>query len=383
MRNLSIFYFLFYLALSTFSPYLTIYLSSKGLSATFIGLLLSLWALVSVISQPILGMINDRLNDQRKLLMISTVISPVIALGFYYFNGHGVLLLIAALYPLFQAASGPISDSIAVEAANQQGFTFAGIRLWGALSYALGAFCTSFYYEKYGYEYSFFVTLIISFFVLIALFFIPRPKSVQFRFSFRDQAKQVYLNKPFMTFVGISFLFMMAITINMNFLPIYFKNMSLDKAWIGTAFSIAAITEIPIFWLSIKLNQRIGHFRVLCIAAACFAFKCLILSMFHNLPIVLAMQIFDGISFALFISAAIEIVDSFSSQETKAAYQTVFAAISSGLGGVIGNSVGGIIVDQLGAAVLYLVMFGLCFAASAFFIAFPSLFRNRNFSIPG
>lgn len=84
MRSLAGYYFLFYLAISVYTPYTSLFFSDKGISSTVVGLILSLWAFVSVISQPVMGMLNDRLRNPRKILMISAIAAPVIGLGFYY-----------------------------------------------------------------------------------------------------------------------------------------------------------------------------------------------------------------------------------------------------------------------------------------------------------
>ncbi|MCM3630886.1 MFS transporter [Paenibacillus glycanilyticus] len=63
-----------------------------------------------------------------------------------------------------------------------------------------------------------------------------------------------------------------------------------------------------------------------------------------------------------------EFVGNYAKPNTKATYQTIFVAVSSGLGGIIGNSAGGIILEYKGAPFLYLVLCLLCTAASCLFL---------------
>jgi PPP family 3-phenylpropionic acid transporter len=373
VKSLASYYFLYYLAQAAFMPYISIYLSEKGISTTAIGMILSIWAFVSVIAQPIMGMMNDRMNDRRKMLMLCTILTPVLALGFYYFNGYAALLILSVLFPWFQSSAGPLSDSLAVELGNKAGFSFGSIRLWGALSYSLGTFVTGIIYERAGYNISFFYYLLISAGALVTLFLFPRIKPSLHKLSIFDQAKQVFSNKRFMGFIGICLLLNMAIAINFSFLPIYFKEMAFNKAWIGTAFAIAAIIEVPMFWLSARLNQKIGRLPVLCMAAVFYAIKCLVMALTDHVALVLAVQLLDGISYALFASASVEMVGSFSKGETKATFQTVFAAITSGLGGIIGGAFGGTLIDRMGAPFLYLILFVVSLAAATLFVIYNML----------
>ncbi|WP_155973155.1 hypothetical protein [Paenibacillus sp. Leaf72] len=53
----------------------------------------------------------------------------------------------------------------------------------------------------------------------------------------------------------------------------------------------------------------------------------------------------------------------------KATYQTLFVALTSGIGGIIGSALGGVVISHWGVNKLYLLMFSLCFIALAGFTA--------------
>lgn len=385
MKIFSLYYFFYYLALASFIPYVSLFMSERGISFTRIGVIFSLWALVSVISQPVMGIVSDRLHDRRILLMIATIISPVAAFGFYFFDSFTALIVLSVIFPWFQSSIGPLSDSMAVEVGAKNGFSFGRIRLWGALSYAISSFVTGFVYKKTGYDKSFFVYFVITAFVFLILLFFPKDDtSFRKRISLFDQGKQVFYNKPFMVFSGICLLLTMSASMNYSFLPIHFTNRGYDKSWIGVANAAAALIEVPMFWVSAKLNRKFGGFTVLGAAAFLYAVKYIVFSMSHNVYATIAVQLLDGISFAFFASNSVEIVDAFSSAETKATFQTMFAAITYGLGGIVGSACGGIIVDHLGTSVLYFTLFVLCLFGFSFLLVarttsgVPKQFSQRS-----
>lgn len=368
MKSLASYYFLYYLALSAFLPYMSIYFSEKGFSSTAVGMILSLWAFVSVIAQPIMGMVNDRMSDPRKILLVSTIVSPILSLGFYYLGSLAAIMALSVVFAWFQSSAGPLSDSLAIDIGNREGFSFGSIRLWGALSYSLGTFCTGFLYGRIGYENSFFIYLVINIAVFFTIYLLPKMKHSPHKVTLFDQANEVLHNKPFVLFLGICLLVSLCSSMNFTFLPIYFKEMGFDKKWLGTAFAIAAIVEVPIFYISAKLGKRLGRFNVLWMASVLTAMRFILIFAFHNVYLVLALQAIDGISFAFFASLAVEVVESYASERTKATFQTIFAAATYGLGGIIGSSAGGIIIDHKGAPFLYLVLFFVSMAAALLFI---------------
>ncbi|KQO12429.1 hypothetical protein ASF12_30920 [Paenibacillus sp. Leaf72] len=85
-----------------------------------------------------------------------------------------------------------------------------------------------------------------------------------------------------------SFLIASSIAINFNFLPIYFKEAGFNKGWIGTAYSIAAIIEVPMFWFAVKLHRRFGLIPMMMLAALCYSVKCLVMAFSTQVGLVLA-----------------------------------------------------------------------------------------------
>ncbi|OBZ11366.1 MFS transporter [Bacillus sp. FJAT-26390] len=369
MKSLAGYYFLFYLAMSVVMPYTSLYFSDRGFSHTTVGLILSLWALVSVIAQPVMGLINDRINKPRKIMLICAIAAPVLGLGFHFTHGLAAILVLSVFFAWFQSSGGPIGDAMAVEIASKRGFSFGSVRLWGALSYAVGTFSTGILYERFGYTDIFIYYLVISTTVCLSLMLLPAARISRRRVTLFGQMGEVVRNKPFMIFVVTSMLMMMSASINMNFLPLYFKEMGFDKSWIGSAFAIAAIIEVPMFWVATKLSKRIGKYQLLCLAAAIYGIQYFFLFSFANVSLTLAVQLLNGIAFAFVAGTSVEIVQSYATEGTKATLQTVYAAVTWGLGGIVGNAMGGMVVDRFGAPFLYLILFCLCTAASLLFLS--------------
>ncbi|OBZ10695.1 hypothetical protein A8L34_19155 [Bacillus sp. FJAT-27264] len=368
MRTLSSYYFLYYLAMSVLMPYTSLYFSERGFSFTTVGLILSLWALVSVVAQPVMGLINDRLGNPKQIMLLSSILAAVLGFGFNLMEGLTGIIVLSLFFAWFQSSVGPVGDALAVEIASRDGFSFGNVRLFGALSYAIGTFTTGILYERFGYSHIFVYYLVISMIVCVTILFLPTTKVSRRKVTLFGQMGEVVRNKPFMIFVVTSTLMMMSASINLNFLPLYFKEMGFNKSWIGSAFAIAAIIEVPMFWVATRLSKAIGRYPLLCLAAAIYGSQYLVMFLFSNVSLTLAVQLLNGVAFAFAAGTAVEVVQSYATEGTKATLQTVYAAVTWGLGGIVGNAVGGVVTDHLGAKYLYLILFGLCATASLLFI---------------
>ncbi|WP_274652019.1 MFS transporter [Paenibacillus humicola] len=377
MKRMAIFYFLFFLAQAAYAPYVSLYFSGKGWDGTSIGVVLSLWSLVGIAAQPAMGLLNDRLRHPRRLLMLAAVLAPVTALGFIAFDSYAVVLAVSVVFAWFQSAANPLADTIAVETAAREGFAFGSVRLWGAFSYAVGTLVTGFLYVRTGYEWSFPTYLAISLIAVASLLSFRQPAGVRHRVTLFNQAKDVVRNRAFLLFTFISLLLTIALAVNASFLPIYYKEMGFDKSLIGTAYAIAALTEVPMFWAAAKIAARIGRYAVLGIAALCYVAKCFLMYAVPGIHLALALQTLDGIAFAFFASMTVETVEAFSGERTKATYQSVFAAGTYGLGGIIGNTAGGAVIDREGAPFLYAVLGTLSLVSLALYAGFGLSRRRR------
>jgi hypothetical protein len=106
---------------------------------------MSVWALVSLISQPLMGIVNDRMKDPRAVLMVSVLAAPLLSLGFRDLDSFAAILALSVMFAWFQTSAAPLSDAIAVDIGCRKGYPFGNIRLWGrsAMRWALSSpvFC--------------------------------------------------------------------------------------------------------------------------------------------------------------------------------------------------------------------------------------------------
>lgn len=142
------FYLFLGLAGGSFGSYLTPLLVHNGLDSGQIGILMATGTLIAITIQPIWGIVSDRYNQTRLVLILSVAIPALLAV-FYRSEYFIVLLLVYTLSTIFSSTQAPIADSYAISAAKRARATYGSIRLMMSIGAAVGAYLGGLYVSSF------------------------------------------------------------------------------------------------------------------------------------------------------------------------------------------------------------------------------------------
>lgn len=354
--RLSAYYFLFFLAVGSSGPFLTLLLHARGLSTSNIGLILAAGALGGSIVQPFIGHLNDRLGRPRGLLFGAAILSPVLFFGYKATSGFILFLIISVLASIVQGAF-PIADAVAINQSRHQAFTYGQVRLWGAAGYAVMVAAAGWFYDHHGYEAAVYAYAALTLPLLVVIALLPgriaEPQASALR---RPRVWDLLRQPQLMAFIAISFVVTIAITINSSFLPLYYADLHYPLAWVGLNFTVAAAVEIPCFYLSGRLITRFGQMQTVVIGTAIYAAKYAIMAWAPKASIVIAAQALDGIAYALFWSASVDMVNRLAPTGRTSSAQSLYSALAGSLSGIIATATGGWVLGNFGPRILYAAM---------------------------
>jgi len=107
----SIYYFLYYGAVSFLFPFLALYYKSQGLTGGQIGLLAAISPIISFFGAPLWTGTADASHRHKLVTMISILGVVIVAFIFPGVASFGGLLLMISLYAFFGAPTGSLIDS--------------------------------------------------------------------------------------------------------------------------------------------------------------------------------------------------------------------------------------------------------------------------------
>lgn len=130
------------------------------------------------------------------------------------------------------------------------------------------------------------------------------------------------------------------------------ENMHLDPSLLGISLFLMAASELPVMVLTPRIRQRMGSLPLLLAAALCYGCRNLLVAQATSFAMLLTGLMCQGISFGLFTVVITEYAGSVLKPGDRLTGQSWIAIATTGLGGMAGNLFGGILQDTLGLPVL-------------------------------
>lgn len=373
----------------SFGVYQTVYLQSVGFSASSMGALNAISSAVGIVSVAFWGMASDRIGSLRKVLV--TVLAgaavlygliPFVPTGLPY--SHILLLCYVPAVNFFRASSSPFAENILVRNCNELGLNFGMLRSLGSLLFTIGCMIISAWLPALGVPNTFWVSGLLMSVPIVMTFFArepasgPRPKAAAKSGGGKKgglNLGELFQNKAYVAFLAFGFLYYTAAACEGNFIPYFMKSVGVDSEQYGVLLGYRALLEIPFLLLMVKLRRRFP-LRVLVLGATLLmSLECLGFGLFtRSLPGMLVCCTFFGLGSGLFLGSSLNYVYELAPDHLKASAQAFFTSVAS-VAGIVGNLLGGVVFDAIGAKPFYLAVTGLYILSAGVFL---SSFRKKR-----
>ncbi|WNS45630.1 MFS transporter [Paenibacillus sp. MMS20-IR301] len=359
------FNFLYFALLAMFIPFLPVYLDSQNFSPAQIGLVIGTGGFITIIAQPLWGMISDKTRTIRNVLLLLLLCSAVTGYLLYNSGSYVQLILVAMLLYFFLMPVDPLTESLNFRIAESSGISYGSIRTYGALGYGVMSLLTGYcllYFGAFGLGVLFAGTSLLCFLLCWRMPDAPvtgKPVTL-------DSLKLFLSNKETLLFLVLIFISSVPARMNDTFIGVYILELGGKSALVGQSFFIAAISEIVVFALSFRWLKK-GKELIIITFAGAFYFLRFFLSAWISDPHLLTyLQVLQLLTFPVFYSAAIQYLYSIVPEEWRATGQTVLALLFFGVSGILASYAGGAIYQAFGGRVLYLSIAAMSFAGMLF-----------------
>lgn len=365
---------LFWLAWS-FSSYQTVYLQEVGFSASQLGLLNALTSGVSIASLAFWGMVSDRIRSLRKVLITVLVggavlfaLIPAIPTGLP--SSPLLLLTLIPVVYFFRGSMSPYAENLLVRNANELRLNYGLLRSVGSFLFTAGGLAITALLPLVGVPSTFWLSgvMMIPVVILTLLAREPNAQPAQSVPKEKLDLSQLFRNKSYVAFLVFGFLFYIAANCEASFFPYFIQGVGVPTDRYVVVLSYRAFLEIPFLLLMVKLRRRFSLGRLVVAAAVLIAVECVFLGLFANsLMSILLCATFFGLGNGLFIGSSLNYLYELAPSHLKASAQAFFSAVSS-VAGILGNLLGGLVFDAMGAKPFYLFVATLYFLSVGVFL---------------
>lgn len=359
-----------YVATALYSPFLSMYYTQHGLSSTQIGILGLFSCVSALLIQPLWA---KRADDTGKAKTYAVIIltGVILALQTYYFGtAFWNFALSAFLLAVFSTSIVPMLDAIVIRNADKKRFNYAYIRLGGTIGYAIvvlavGPFLKQRPALSFALAGSMYLVLL-----LIVLFLprsenrLPKPEGISRKIDFLAifRLKEIFKDRAIIYIFVFAFLVMLALYFNM-FLPVYAAELGMGQDSIGLIQCVSALSEVPVLLFIRKLTKKFGALRVVAFAGILSGVKLFLVS-FGSLPVFIISAAMNGITYMAMYFASTQFIYRTIRPGKDSEGQSAFCLVQTGLGAILGNTAGGVLIDWIGVRQGFIFVSALVFFVS-------------------
>lgn len=380
--------FFFWMVMSVPSYYV-VFLQGNGYSGTQVGLIMALISATGILSQPVWGMISDKIGSVKKTFSLLLVIASIVFTAAAFLGNirlsPGIILgvMMLPLAAFFYAPLNPLLDTWIVDTANREpNISYSKIRLWGSIGYSIVTFAMVSVAAHFSASYTF---LVFPLFTIPLLGICSRLQDnkaeTKTRVRMRDlHPGQLMRNYYFVFFLLFNMVINCPFSLSGNFLPSLLSSVGGSANQVGILYSVRALFEIPALLLSYKLYRRFNRPMALILATSLHMLTQFIYPNCSNVAMVVATQFIGGFAGGLAIGTACSYIYQLTPPHLAATAQTLGGALNSAAA-ILFNILGGRLFDAFGLRTLFYITGGLLLMGILVFLC-SYLLGRKVFKLP-
>ncbi|HIA69079.1 TPA: MFS transporter [Candidatus Poribacteria bacterium] len=351
--------FLSFASLSLLGTYGNVYFKRRGLSDIQLGILFAVPSAVSIFSPMIWGLTSDLLQRRKPIVITMHLVSAVLFPLFWFLSSQTFVLIciIMGLFSFFFRPSIPLIDTWTLDYLSNKGGDYGRIRSWGSVGYMVPLLLSILIFSSSSggtAEVLLPMFFGVSGFRLLAAIqasYMP-DMSPSGREKMDWKALKIYLHPFAIVFFFCVFVRSFVFSPFFAFFNVYLDTLGVTDNMKGLPWIVAVGAEVIMLAFSNKLIQRFGAVTAIICAYVAMAIRFFVLAAAPSWEIILVVQLLHAFTFGAYHLAAIQIINRITPEAFRATGQTLVSVIG-GIGGILGNLIGGVWASSYGYVVLY------------------------------
>lgn len=375
--KLSANYTSFFIYLGIITPFWAMWLSSRGLSPSEIGIIIAVPYIVKIIVAPLISQAADKRAEYWRPLLFSVAFSVIVSVFYLFASGFWSLLLITFVVNLTMPAVLPLMETITVGQSAKHNLNYGYIRSFGSASFIIASVLLGIFLKNNSIDYvlwAFYGSMIL---LLITVILLPRgnkkPTPAKEAIP-ASPIKHLLSDGDFIWFLSVVGLLQMSHGVYYSMGSIYWKENGLGEDVIGFLWAVGVIAEIIFFIYFHKIINKYPLSVIFAIIGFFGAIRWAIIAMSMSLPVLFAVQLIHGLTFGASHLAAIYYLAERINKDYAASSQSLYSALPLGLGLGLSTYIGGVIYEYVANGAYFFMSF-LC--ALAFLLSIIRYYRKK------
>ncbi len=323
-------------------PFWPLWLQSRGLSPEDIGLVIALSVIIKTISNPLIATVADRYGERKRLMVYLTLLATSVFSMFYWANDFWSLVAITLLFHSFWSPNMPLMESLTMQNVKLKALDYGQIRLWGSLTFIIGAWGMGQLLEIHPIDFVYWITLALLVLTFLSTLILPDNR-IEKSISTNSPIQIVIKDRAFIVLVVATALIQSSHAVYYSFSTIHWKSVGYSEAVIGWLWAEGVVAEIFLFICGTRFIDRYGAVRLTALAGIAGLIRWLLLGSTHTIEVLIIAQFLHAFTFGAAHLGAIHFIAQRMKPSVSATAQTVYSII-------VGLTMG---ISTWGAGLLY------------------------------
>lgn len=348
-----LYYFAFFAALGTLSPFLNVYLQEQGLSGTEIGSIASIPPLVALAAGPFWSAVADRWHAQQRVLALLAAMAGLLSLGVLWIHSFLGVMLLLAVFNFFRAPIASILDGTVMGMVTRYGITYGKQRAWGSIGWIVASFCAGFVAQLIHLEAIFWIhALLLGLFCTLLSLQLP-VEGAREKVDYVAGLRQLIRLPGYRGVLVFMATFGAGSAVLSNFMGLHLLALGGTTFLIGFSNATNSIPEIPAMFWGDSWLRRFGSRKLILVGGAGFVLTWTLFALARypwQFPLITPLV---GLFFAVMWVSLVSFSNDAAPPGMRASAQGIAGAAMGGVGVAGGAFIAGILWDRYGGEMVF------------------------------
>lgn len=355
--RVSLFFMAIFLVVGSYTPFMPVWLESRGLGAESIGLALALPLLLRPLVAPIIGIWADSTGAYR---LVSVALSAGALAALLLLSGAQNFPFIAlwlTLYAILWKTQVPLADTVALSAA-ARGAHYGRMRLWGSMSFVAATFFAGAALDKFGPASALAVLAIATASVLVTGIFLPDGKGGRGALAgdrlagvrgFSAGFRRAAAGSGFWTFLAATAAIQASHATYYTFGTVHWLSLGASGTFAAALWTIGVLAEVMLFAGANRVLRHVSPLGLIAIAGSAGLVRWTALAFDPPWAVVAVLQLLHGLTFGAAHLGAMFFIANAIPLHFSATAQIIYGSVAAGVAMALATAAVGPAYEQAGA----------------------------------
>ncbi len=294
--RISLFYSAIFLVIGVLMPFWPVWLKSRGISATEIGLILAVATWSRAIINPLLAQSADRHGRPDLMIILLGWGALITHILFFFSESFWSLFVISVISSILLFALMPMADAVTMLKVREGAIDYGKVRLWGSLTFIIAALGGGYILRGQPADYILWLVVGLLILTVASCHLVPRAETPGTK-AFLEPLLNILRNGRLIIFMVSASLIQASHAVYYGFSTLHWRANGLDEITIGALWAEGVIAEIILFAVAGKYIDRIGPVIFLTISGLAGVIRWVVLGTTTDLAGLVAVQGFHAFTF--------------------------------------------------------------------------------------